>query len=66
MLSFAYKRFDGRVPEPGDRERAAELLREAQAAFEEMGAPRYAAVARERLQELRAAEGTATGQTPEP
>lgn len=43
--------------EPGDRERAQELLREAQATFEELGTPRYAAVARERLQELGAAEG---------
>jgi hypothetical protein len=38
--------------EAGDRQRAAELLREAQAAFQDMGVPRYAAVARERLQEL--------------
>ena len=40
--------------EPGDRERAQELLREAQAAFEEMGIPRYAAVAQDRLQALAA------------
>jgi predicted ATPase len=52
--------------EPGDRERAQELLGEAQAAFEEMGSSRYAAVARDRLQELRAATGPTTGQTQEP
>ena len=38
--------------EPGDRERAMELLREALAAFEEMGIPRYAAVVQQRLDEL--------------
>jgi class 3 adenylate cyclase len=38
--------------EPGDRERARELLRQSQAAFEEMGVPRYAAVAAVRLQAL--------------
>jgi adenylate cyclase len=38
--------------EPGDRERAVELLRESLAAFEEMGIPRYAAVAQQRLDEL--------------
>jgi hypothetical protein len=41
--------------EPGDRERAAELLREAHQAFQDMGVPRYAAVARERLHELESA-----------
>jgi hypothetical protein len=35
-----------------DLERAGELLREAQAAFEEMGIPRYAALARDRLEAL--------------
>jgi predicted ATPase len=49
--------------EPGDRERALDLLRETQAAFEEVGTPGYAAVARERLEELSAAEGAATRQT---
>jgi hypothetical protein len=38
--------------QPGDRERAVELLREAHAAFEEMGIRRYAAVAQQRLDEL--------------
>ncbi len=38
--------------EPGDRQRAAELLREAQEAFQDMGVPRYAAIAQERLREL--------------
>jgi hypothetical protein len=38
--------------EPGDRERAVELIREAHAAFEEMGIPGYAAVAQQRLDEL--------------
>jgi hypothetical protein len=38
--------------EPGDRGRARELLQEAQAAFEEMGIPRYAQVARDRLTTL--------------
>jgi tetratricopeptide (TPR) repeat protein len=42
--------------EPGDREWARELLRQSQAAFEEMGAPRYAAVAAERLEALAAGE----------
>ncbi len=41
---------------PGDRQRAAELLREAQEAFEEMSVPRYAAIAEERLLELGALE----------
>jgi len=52
--------------EPGDRERAQELLRETQAAFEEMGSSCYVVVAQERLQEMRAAEGAATRQTLEP
>ena len=38
--------------EPGHRQRAAELLREAEAAFLDMGVPRYAAIARQRLQPL--------------
>ena len=38
--------------EPGDAERARELLCEAQAAFEEMSISRYAAVAQERLDAL--------------
>jgi hypothetical protein len=38
----------------GDRGRARELLHEAQAAFEEMGIPRYAAVAKDRLKALEA------------
>jgi hypothetical protein len=38
--------------ESGDRERVGELLREAQAEFEAMGAPLYAQRARERLEEL--------------
>jgi len=41
--------------QPGDRLRAAELLHEAQEAFQEMGVARYAAIAQERLQALRAA-----------
>jgi len=41
---------------PGDREQAVELLREAHAAFEEMGSQRHVAVARDRLQELGATE----------
>ena len=40
--------------QPGDRERAAELLREARDAFQDMDVPRYAAIARERLRELTA------------
>jgi hypothetical protein len=36
-----------------DIERARDLLQDAQMAFEEMGIPRYAAVARDRLQALR-------------
>ncbi len=43
--------------EPGDRQRATEQLREAQAAFQDMGVPRYAAIAQERLQELDCAQG---------
>jgi hypothetical protein len=39
----------------GDHSQARELLREAQAAFEEMGISRYAAVAAERLEALEAA-----------
>jgi tetratricopeptide (TPR) repeat protein len=46
--------------EPGDLERAQELLREAQAAYEEMGVPRYAAVAADRLQALAAGEAQGT------
>jgi len=42
--------------EQGDWERARELLLEAQTAYEEMGGKRYAAVARDRLQELGARE----------
>ena len=42
--------------QPGDRQRAAELLCEARDAFQDMGAPGYAAVARDRLRELEAAE----------
>jgi hypothetical protein len=38
--------------QPGDCRRAAELLREAQVAFQDMGVPRYAAIAKERLQAL--------------
>ena len=38
--------------EPGDPERARELLLEAQAEFEAMKAPKYAAMVRERLQTL--------------
>jgi tetratricopeptide (TPR) repeat protein len=38
--------------EPGDRQRAGELLREARMAFQNMGVPVYAAIAQERLQEL--------------
>jgi tetratricopeptide (TPR) repeat protein len=38
--------------EPGDRERARELLRQSQAAFDGMGVPVYAAVAGERLEAL--------------
>jgi hypothetical protein len=38
--------------QPSDRQRAAELLREARDAFQDMGVPRYAAIAQERLQEL--------------
>jgi tetratricopeptide (TPR) repeat protein len=37
---------------PGDRERAMELLREAQAAFEEMGSHAYVTVVQQRLDEL--------------
>jgi hypothetical protein len=36
----------------GDRQRAAELLRVAQEAFQDMGVERYAAIAQERLREL--------------
>jgi tetratricopeptide (TPR) repeat protein len=45
--------------EPGDRARARELLRQSQAAFAEMGVPRYATVAAERLQALGAGKGQA-------
>jgi tetratricopeptide (TPR) repeat protein len=38
--------------EPGDRERAQELLREAEAEFEAMGAPIYAGQVKGRLEEL--------------
>jgi tetratricopeptide (TPR) repeat protein len=38
--------------QPGDRRRAAKLLREAQEAFEDMGAPRYAAIAQKQLREM--------------
>lgn len=38
--------------EPGDRERAVELLREALALFEAMNVPKYAALVTERLQSL--------------
>jgi hypothetical protein len=38
--------------EPGDLERARTLLQEAHAAFEQMGIPRYAALAKERLDGL--------------
>jgi hypothetical protein len=41
--------------EPGDLERARELLRDAQTAFQEMGIRRYAAVAQDRLETLGAA-----------
>jgi DNA-binding SARP family transcriptional activator len=46
--------------EPADRDRASELLREAQTAFEEMGIPRFAAMAVERLQKLGLPEKAAT------
>jgi predicted ATPase len=46
--------------EPGDRERAVELLRESLSAFEEMGSPGYAELAGDRLQELGATEEPAT------
>lgn len=45
--------------EAGDRERARELLLEVQTGFEEMGLSRYAAVARERLEELGVAKEAA-------
>jgi len=38
--------------ETGDRERAQELLREAKAEFEAIGAPLYAAQVEERLRDL--------------
>jgi tetratricopeptide (TPR) repeat protein len=41
--------------EAGDRQRARELLGDALAAFEEMGAPGYASVAKDRLEALEAA-----------
>jgi methionyl-tRNA synthetase len=38
VLSFAYKRFDGKVPQPGELgEREVELLREVEAGFEGVG-----------------------------
>jgi hypothetical protein len=38
MLSFAYKRFDGRVPEPGDLDDADRaLLAQVEAGFETVG-----------------------------
>jgi hypothetical protein len=43
--------------QPGDRVRAAELLREAQEAFQDMGVPRYAAITQERLHDLETAAG---------
>jgi hypothetical protein len=45
---------------PGDRQRAAEQLREARAAFEEMGVLCYAAIAEERLQAIAAASRITT------
>ena len=41
---------------PDDRMQAAKLLRKARDAFQEMGVPRYAAIAQERLQELATAD----------
>jgi len=41
--------------EPGDRERARQLLRQSLAAFEEMRSPGYAPVAQHRLEALEAA-----------
>ena len=41
--------------QPGDRQRAAELLREAQDAFQDMGVVRYAAIAQDRLQSMQTA-----------
>ncbi len=38
--------------QPGDHQRASELLHEAQKAFQDMGVPRYAAIAQEKLQAL--------------
>jgi hypothetical protein len=39
MLSFAYERFDGRVPEPGELDAAdRELLAKVEAGFETVGA----------------------------
>ncbi len=38
--------------EPGDRERATELLRESLSLFEAMNVPKYAGMVRERLQQL--------------
>jgi tetratricopeptide (TPR) repeat protein len=42
--------------QPGDRQRAAELYRAAHDAFQNMGAEGYAAVARDRLRQLEAAQ----------
>jgi DNA-binding SARP family transcriptional activator len=47
--------------EPGDEARAAEMLREAREAFQDMGVPRYAAIAQERLQALGAAATPTAG-----
>ena len=38
MLSFAYKRFDGKVPEPGELDEAdRELLERVEAGFDSVG-----------------------------
>jgi tetratricopeptide (TPR) repeat protein len=49
-----------------DIEQACALLLDAQTAFEEMGIPRYVALAQNRLQALRATEEPANWQTQEP
>jgi len=62
MLSFAYKRFDGRVPEPGeldDEDRA--LLAKVEAGFETIGALYDAVKLRSALSEVLALAREANG-----
>ena len=62
MLSFAYKRFDGRVPEPGDLDEAdRELLAKVESGFETVGALYAACKFRAALNEALALAREANG-----